>query len=147
MSDSEEQNDELLVLSEILEPQNFNHTGDQKCIASRNHDFSLSVSDSGLHSGEMTVSLMLDTDTGVTIDTDQDDGHQPPDAGGQFRVHHLPPLKLQFTLPPQYPSQVRPVTISISLTSNKTFSRTRPPSRCPAPGCPTPTSRGWSRGC
>ena len=34
MSDSEEQNDELLVLSEILEPQNFNHTGDQKCIAS-----------------------------------------------------------------------------------------------------------------
>ena len=34
MSDSEEQNDELLVLSEILEPQNFNHTGEhnfKKC--------------------------------------------------------------------------------------------------------------------
>ena len=55
----------------------------------------------------MTVSLMLDTDSGVTIDPDQEDGHQAPDAGGQFRVHHLPPLKLQFTLPPQYPSQVR----------------------------------------
>ena len=55
----------------------------------------------------MTVSLMLDTDSGVTIDPDQEDGHQARDAGGQFRVHHLPPLKLQFTLPPSYPSQVR----------------------------------------
>ena len=30
MTDSEEQNDELLVLSEILGSQNFNHTGNEK---------------------------------------------------------------------------------------------------------------------
>ena len=69
-------------------------------------NFSFLVSDTGLNSGEMTVSVILDSDTGVTIDTDKDEGHHPPDAADQFRVHHLPPLKLQFTLPSQYPSQV-----------------------------------------
>ena len=75
-------------------------------------DFSVSVSDAGLNSGEMRVSLMLDTEAGVTIAPDHDDGDhdQPPGASAQFRVHHLPPLTLQFTLPPQYPSQVREAT-------------------------------------
>ena len=69
-------------------------------------NFSFPVSDTGLNSGEMTVSVILDSDTGVTIDPVKDDGHHPSDAADQFCVHHLPPLKLQFTLPSQYPSQV-----------------------------------------
>ena len=65
--------------------------------------FFFSVSGAGLNCGEMTVELVLAPDSGVNIDPatprDADQGHQ-------FSVHHLPPLKLQFSLPSLYPSQV-----------------------------------------
>jgi len=74
-SNKEEQDDELLALSEILDQSNFCHN----------------VSDGGLNSGTMTVHV---SNIGMTII------HRVE----QLQIDHLPPLCLEFILPPQYPS-------------------------------------------
>ena len=85
MTDQEEQDDELMALSEILET----------------HDFCHQVSDSGLKTGVMSVNI--NTETGVRLITGDQD----------LTLHHLPPVSLHFTLPPHYPSQQPPhITLS-----------------------------------
>lgn len=91
MTDREEQDDELLALSEILDSSNFKHSVSEE---------------NGLNTGEMIVHVSIDGDTGVAIQTGDEDQDQ-------FHVHHLPPVTLQFTLPAQYPSQCQP---SLSLS-------------------------------
>ena len=64
----------------------------------------------------MVVHVVLDSDTGVTILTGDQDQIQviagdyskdvPHTSTGQ--VHHLPPLSLRFRLPPCYPSSQPP---------------------------------------
>ena len=107
MTDREEQDDELLALSEILDPSNFKHSSNLLIIVVNVYILSILVSDeNGLNTGEMTVHVSVDGYTGVAIKTGDDDQDQ-------FHVHHLPPLTLQFTLPAEYPSQCQP---SLSLS-------------------------------
>jgi cold shock CspA family protein len=78
--DPEEQADELLALSTILEPRAFSHTA------------------TGPHQGSLLVSVRLDSPVEVV----------PAAPASRFAVRHLPPLKLEFRLPADYPSAAPP---------------------------------------
>jgi len=81
----EEQADELLALSTIVDARAFSHTGTQP------------------HRGSLEVQVRLDSPITVT-------GSSLPE---RFSVQHLPPLKMEFSLPPDYPSTSAP-TFSLS---------------------------------
>ena len=78
--DLEEQGDELLALSTILETQAFSYSAEPP------------------HMGSLEVEVRLDSPLSVVT----------PDRG-DFQVSHLPPLKMEFSLPPDYPSLCPPL--------------------------------------
>ena len=78
--DLEEQGDELLALSTILETAAFSYSPEPP------------------HRGSLEVEVRLDSP--LTVVT--------PDRG-DFQVRHLPPLRMEFSLPPDYPSLCPPL--------------------------------------
>jgi len=78
-SDAEEQEDELLVLSEILGPALSRESSD------------------GVHRGKLSIEVRISDSVTIRDSLER-----------QFSVNHLPPLTLEFKLPPDYPSMSPP---------------------------------------
>lgn len=92
----EEQCDEILALSEILSPESF----------------STEVCSVGGHRGYIEVSVRLDSDILIVQSESKDDSSDAAPLNSSkksFSVNHLPPVKLEFSLAPDYPALSSPL--------------------------------------